>query len=311
MRAFALLAALPWLVAAAPPTAELWYAHAAMVMMLGEADSIRVTVDAPSAQPWMYRVAPQMRKATVVAGGAVNVETLLANRIKLAFVMRPEQAVPLRRLGIDTRVVGFNDVPGMLASLRATANALGTPLAHNRERDYERYTNDTIVKIQKRLVSVPIDRRPRVLHLASISPLEADGSGTMIDEWIHLAGGRNAATGLAGALKPVTVEQILRWNPDIIIVGGQAKTALGHDLSTIPALQGKRIVKNPSGVFAWDRYGPEFPLQLLWAARQLNPSLFRELDLERECRDFYRRFYSYNLSPAEAHLILTGQGPAR
>ena len=41
---------------------------------------------------------------------------------------------------------------------------------------------------------------------------------TVIDDWINIAGGINAAD-VAGNGRPVTMEQVAAWNPDVIIVG--------------------------------------------------------------------------------------------
>jgi iron complex transport system substrate-binding protein len=44
-------------------------------------------------------------------------------------------------------------------------------------------------------------------------------------------------------------------------------------------------------------------------AKTLHPERFRDIDLNREVRDYYRRFYGYPLSNAEADLLLRGLNP--
>ncbi len=126
-----------------------------------------------------------------------------------------------------------------------------------------------------------------------------------------MAGGRNAAVGLRGTLQPVSVEQIVQWNPDIIIVGGQDASPDADPLATIPALRGRRVVRNPSGVYQWDRHGPEFALQVQWTAKLLHPAQFADLDMTRETMAFYRRFFDYPLSADEAGRILAAQPPVQ
>ncbi|UAK25817.1 ABC transporter substrate-binding protein [Sphingomonas nostoxanthinifaciens] len=311
----ALLAlSLPILIGAAPvappPIADLWFAHNAMTMMLGAAGSIRVTVDTPTAQPWMFRVAPELRRAQIVANGSANAETLLGQGVKLAFTAQAPEAARLKALGIDARDMSFSDVPGMARSLRETASAIGTPLARQRLRDYEAYTAAVLRRLGASVGSLPEARKPRVLHLVSWSPLKADGANTMIDTWIRAAGGRNAADGLIGNQKPISIEQIAQWNPDIIIVGGPAKGPDDQPWIGIPAMAGRRVVRNPAGVFPWDRYGPEFALQLQWAAKLFHPGEAGTGDMAAETQRFYRRFYGYHLTDAEAHRILASLPPA-
>jgi iron complex transport system substrate-binding protein len=312
-RLAALLLAVPGLIGAAPAgppaIADLWYAHNAMTVMLGAADRVRVTVASPAAQPWMFRVAPALSRAQIVANGSANAETLLGRGVTLAFTAQPAEAERLRRFGIDARAMGFTDVAGFAKSLRETAAAIGTPTARTRLHDYQGYTAAVIRRLRAAMSGLPEERKPRVLHLASWSPLKADGADTMIDQWIRLAGGRNAADGLHGNLQPVSIEQVLRWNPDVIIVGGTAKNPDDQPWKQEPALAGRHIVRNPSGVFPWDRYGPEFALQLQWAAKLLHPDRMGTIDLPAETARFYHRFYGYRPSVEETGRILRAEPP--
>ena len=104
------IAAAPAWAAPPPRIADLWYAHNASLIMLGAADRIAVTVDSPTQQPWMYRVAPAMNRALVVTAEPANAETLLAARIGLAFVGRPAEAERLTRLGVAAKAFPFTDV---------------------------------------------------------------------------------------------------------------------------------------------------------------------------------------------------------
>jgi iron complex transport system substrate-binding protein len=297
-------------VAAAPSRiADLWFAHNAATVMLGAGDKIVVTVDSPGAQPWLYQIAPKLHQAVVVTPQVANIETLLAAKVDMAFVARPEEAARLNKIGIPARALAFKDVKSLRASLKATADALGTPLAQARARDYEIYLDQTVGELGDRLKGVEYAKRPRVLHIASTVPLRADGDGTIVDEWIKLAGGRNAATGLHGSLQPVSVEQIAQWNPDVIIVGGQDAIPDKNPFSTIPALRGRKLIRNPSGVYQWDRYSPEFALQVQWAAKLLHPEVFASTDMTKVTADFYRRFFNYPMSAVEAESMLTAQPP--
>ena len=105
-----MLAAVPAWAAPLPRIADLWYAHNASLILLGAADRIAVTVDSPTQQPWMYRVAPALRHATVVKAEPANAETLLAAGVALAFVARPAEAERLTRLGVAAKAFPFTDV---------------------------------------------------------------------------------------------------------------------------------------------------------------------------------------------------------
>ena len=304
-----LLVALPASAAPARRIADLWYAHNATVIMLGAADRLVVTTDSPSAQPWMYRLAPALSRATVVQASPVNVEALLAAHIDLAIVGQPAEAERLKSLGVPSMACHVVDMASMRDCVDKTADALGDPVAHARAKAYDAYLDGVAARLDRGLRGVPPKARPRVLHIGSLIPLRADGSGTLIDDWIRRAGGRNAAAELHGALRPISVEQIARWRPDIIIVGGQDERALDNPLAIVPALKGYRIVRNPSGAYQWDRHGPEFALQLLWTAKLLHPARFKDVDMARETTGFYRRLFGYPMTVQETQSILSAQPP--
>jgi iron complex transport system substrate-binding protein len=306
--ALALLAPPAW---GAPPgrVADLWYAHNATVIMLGAADRVVVTVDSPSAQPWMYRMAPQLGRASLVVANPANAEALLAAKVDLAFVAQPAEAERLTRLGVPAVALAIKDVGSLRENVQKTAEALGTPKAHARAKAYDAYLEGVLARLRRGLRDTPAEARPRVLHLGSLTPLRADGAGTLIDDWITLAGGRNVAAELRGTLQPISVEQIARWNPDIIIVGGQDERPDEQPTATVPALKGRRIVRNPSGVYQWDRHGPEFALQLLWAAKLFHPAQFADIDMKAETRAFYRRLFGYALTSEETASILGAEPP--
>jgi iron complex transport system substrate-binding protein len=299
-----------WAADPPPRIADLWYAHNAVLVMLGAADEVAVTVARPASFPWMYRIAPALHHATVVNAGAPNAETLLAAHVNLAFVAQDREADRLNALGVHTMQVGFSDLPSLRESLRRTADAIGTPIAHRRAQDYDSYLDTVIARLDARLNGVPDAKRPRVLHIVSFAPLRVDGSDTIIDQWIRLAGGRNAATGLSGNMQPVSLEQVASWQPDLIIVGGNAGDPPKGDLwADLAAVRDGHVVRNPQGVFPWDRYGTEFALQLQWAAKLLHPDLFAATDMTAETSAFYRRFFGYDMPAAEAALVLAAQPP--
>ncbi|MCY0389280.1 ABC transporter substrate-binding protein [Robbsia sp. Bb-Pol-6] len=310
------LSALP--AGAAPPKeriADAWYAHNAVLMMLGAADRVVATVARPDALPWMFRVAPGLARARHIDGATMNAETLLRARADVVFVTPADpSAAALRRAGLDVVPVGFTDFASMLQCIDLSAATLDTPLASQRAQAYRAYLDAAVVRQDALAARTPIARRPRVLHIASVEPLKIDGSETIVDQWIRTAGGRNAATGLKGNLQPVSIEQVVAWAPDVIILAanaGRLETSRQAALwNSLDAVRRHRVYRNPAGVFPWDRYGPELALQLPWAAGIISGAPVPEADMVRRTRDFYARFFAYALSPADARRMLAGLPPA-
>ncbi|EIK95397.1 Iron(III) dicitrate-binding protein [Pseudomonas sp. M47T1] len=288
--------------------ADGWFAHHALMMTLGAGGNIVATVNHADRQPWMFKVQPSLNQAQTVNGTAFNVETLLADKVDLVFTSTGDrQALAYQQAGIAVVRMGFNDLPGLEHSLTVTALALNTDIARQRAHDYNAWLDSQVTDLHRRTADLADAQRPRVLHIASLNPLRVDGADTLINTWINLAGGRNAATGLKGNLQAVDAEQVLAWHPDVVILAADA-----GDLKQVPLLwqlQGVKVLRNPAGVFPWDRYGTEVGLQLLWAGQQLHPQRFKDVDMVQQTMGFYRRFFDYPLSVQQAGQILAGQHP--
>lgn len=301
--------------------ADAWPAHNEVVQMLGGGDKLVATVLKRDAAPWLYVVQPSLQNApTVFTNSTVNTEQLLQTRPDVLFVDKSSQlAAKTGEIGIPTVQLGFQTYPDLKRMVDTTAEVLGGD-APRQAQAYNAYLDQTLAAVTGRTATLPAGERPSVLHIYSLDPLVVDGTGSIIDEWITAAGGRNAAD-VKGNVKPVSTEQVARWNPDVVILadsafvandtGAQTVEKLRADpfWSRLPAVAQGRTVVNPTGGWHWDRYGVESALQLRWAAKTLHPELFGDVDMVAETRSFYDRFLRYPLSDAQARQMLAAQDP--
>lgn len=294
--------------------ADAWYAHHVLLMTLGAGSRIVSTVNHPRSQPWMFKVLPSLNDATSIEGTTFNVEALLEQRVDLVFTsVGDRQSVAYEQVGLPVMRMGYTDLPGLQRSMVATAQALGGEEPRRRAQAYNAYLDRQLKLVSDKVSAIPIAQRPKVLHIASVNPLKVDGSDTLIDDWIRIAGGRNAATGLEGNMQIVSAEQVLAWRPDVLILAAGAgsldQAAQASLLQQLTAVKHQRVLRNPAGVFPWDRYGTEVALQIEWAAQQLHPTRFSDVDMARTTQNFYRKFFDYPLSDADAQWILLGMAP--
>ena len=292
--------------------ANCWPAHGSILLMLGAGRRIAATVNRPSQRPWMYVVAPALHGAAHAPLGGFVLEDLLARGVRLAFVSPSDpSAARMAAAGIEVVKTTFHDFASMRECVSLTARILGGD-APARARPYLAHLDGELAEFARWGAQLTEEARPRVLHVAQISPsLLVDGSGTIVDEWIRAAGGRNAAQGLAGNLRPVSIEQLLVWNPDVVVIAASsAHQARPPGFELLEAVRAGRVLVNPDGVFPWDRYGCELPLQIRWAASRLHPGRMRGDDLPERVQAFYRQFFGHALAAQDARRILAGQAPA-
>ena len=122
-----------------------------------------------------------------------------------------------------------------------------------------------------------------------------------------------------GTYKGLTPEELLKRNPDVLIIqapditagnGSSAQPVVDAMAKQLPvwnelkAVKNNRIYLNPQGMYPWERSTPEEALQVLWAAKSLYPDLFGDIDMRAETRNFYKEFFNYTPTNADLDQIL-------
>jgi iron complex transport system substrate-binding protein len=300
--------------------ADPWHANNAMVLMLGGAGKLVATSVQAQSQPWLRRLYPPIKTlpAAFNASGDVNLETLVG-ACPDVILMAYDGSLPKWFAAVDGAyqipvvLMPNTSLDGLKTTALLTGEVLG-PKELGAAREFVRYFDANIQRVMQVTGKLPANARPKVLHTSSAGILTADGRETVIDEWIKIAGGVNAAT-VVGNGRPVTMEQVAAWNPDVIIVGSapnpQNRQAILDDprWREINAVKNGKVFVNPSGAYLWDRHSAEAALQVLWAAKLLHPAEFADIDVGKETKLFYARFFHYQLADAEVASILNSTPP--
>jgi iron complex transport system substrate-binding protein len=299
--------------------ADPWHANNAMVLMLGGADKIVATTAQAQRQPWLRRLYPRIDQvpAAFNAAGEPNIETLIGARPDV-ILMAYDGTLPKWSAAVEAYHVPIVLMPNSsLEGLKTTARITGQVLGERETKvaeDYVSYLDGNIRRVRSVTGRLPANERPTVLHTASAGVLTVDGRDSVIDDWITIAGGRNAAD-VVGLGRPVSLEQIAAWDPDVIIIGTapnqQSRQAVLDDprWREIKAVKTGKVFVNPTGAYLWDRHSAEAALQVLWAAKLLHPELFPDLDIKRETLDFYAKYFHHALTDDEYASIIDATAP--
>jgi iron complex transport system substrate-binding protein len=174
-----------------------------------------------------------------------------------------------------------------------------------RAMELARYAQDTVSDINRRIAKISRESRPRVYYGRGPQGLNTGLAGSISAEFIEQLGAVNVAAALGrGGLVQVSIEQVLRWNPDVVITIDSNFHALArsHPLwRELPAIRAGRFHLAPNVPFGWIDFPPSINrlIGLRWLARILYPDVFPE-DLRPIVRDFYTR--CYHQAPTEAQL---------
>jgi iron complex transport system substrate-binding protein len=178
-----------------------------------------------------------------------------------------------------------------------------------------RYAQDTVSDINRRVAKAPAARRPRVYYGRGPQGLNTGLAGSITTEFIEQLGAVNVAAGLGrGGLAQVSIEQVLAWNPDVIVTidsNFHAAARTHPQWRDLPAVRAGRLYLAPTLPFGWIDSPPSINrlIGLRWLARILYPDAFPE-DLRPIVRDFYTRCYHQTPTDAQLDRLLRQPAPA-
>ena len=299
---------------------DLWPANHGVVLIVGGADKLVGTVAMAQKQPWFQKLYPRIKEVPVVAGGSrdLNIETLIGMHPDVILMSYAggmpvwmDKVAAAKIPVVLMPAVTFDDIK---TTILMTGEVLG-PKEAAAAREFANYYQNNIDRVRAVTASIPKDQRPTVLHSMQTGILSIDGVKSLIDNWINIAGGSNAAVDVEGLGKPVTMEQVIKWNPDVVICGTAPNSENKRRILADPQWSGTRAVKtgkvyvNPTGVYLWDRHSAEGALQILWAAKLLHPEKFRDLDVKKETVAFYARFFHYKLTDRDFDSLMNATAP--
>lgn len=261
------------------------------------------------------RIFPQVAALPVTKnmGGtdedAVNVEEIAALEPDLVVQRGAPGAAaarPLEQAGLRTALLVYGTEVAARDTLTVTAAILGKP---ERAAQLLAWRDRVQEEIARRLADGGAGRPLKALYVTRVgSGFRAAGAGTYIDHSLHVAGVTNAAGGIKGA-QIVSQEQMLLWNPDIILLPSYEDVLSPAQIKADPLLaetnaaRSGRIYKAPMGGYRWEAPNHENPLFWMWLA-MLGHEKGAPFDLRAEIRDNYDWIYGYRPTEEETDAIL-------
>lgn len=237
---------------------------------LGAGDRV-VGVDDFSDQP----VAAQ--KLEKVGGVKVNVEKVVSLRADLVVTVKFSDGTIERiaSAGVPVLVVD----PQSIGDVGRTAILLGRAVGS----DGDRLASDLDTKLQQvRQKAARATAKPRVFHEVDASdpakPFTV-GPGSYLHDLIDLAGGTNIAASAGSAYPQLSLEAIVRADPEVIVLGDADYGTTVEQVAARPGWSGISAVKNrkifPISDSLVSRPGPRVADAAEAYARLLHPELFR------------------------------------
>jgi iron complex transport system substrate-binding protein len=154
--------------------------------------------------------------------------------------------------------------------------------------------------------------QPLVYYGRGPAGLQTGGRGSINVEVLEFLGARNAAEEARAGLVTVPFEQVILWNPEVIITTDPNFWRLAWTDSrwrAVEAVSRKQVFLSPHLPFGWFDFPPGANrlLGIWWAGKILYPAAF-DIDLRAKVAEFHRRFYHREPSAAQIDALLGEPG---
>ncbi len=289
-----------------------------VVAMLGRGDDIVAVSNGLKRDVLLNRMCPSIGNAIVPkTQGAINIEELLQARVDVVFVpgevgRNEAEAKKFDLFNLPYLVVDYHSIAGQQKTIQMIGTAIN---AAEQARQFNDYYNKCIERVDSVAGAIPREKRTR-LYLSTVEANRTPGRNTLSTDWIEKTGIVNVALeqprSFLEGTNHVGIEQILLWNPEVILVnepGVKAKILKSGQWAALKAVKSGKVYQMPIGISRWGHPGSlETPLAMLWTAKTVYPDLFPDIDVETETKAFYSTFYKHDLTDQMLNRILTGKG---
>lgn len=248
-------------------------------------------------------------EAVIAAGPtiALNVTSINDGSIDASDALAEQLGVPVVMVSSD-----LLDAPavyrfmGELFGVEAQAEALAA------------YAEETFNAISS--LDIPNEEKVRIYYGNGEDSLETAPAGSSHGQIIDLVNAVNVADLELGdgSRVQISAEQLLAWDPDVIIVNGEPKADMTGSaaaeailadplFATLKAVQNGAVYGTPNAPFSWvDRPpGPNRIVGMRWLSGLIYPE-YLDYDVDEAVREFFQLFYHVELTDEQLTRLYNG-----
>ncbi|WP_418762033.1 ABC transporter substrate-binding protein [Enterocloster sp.] len=210
-------------------------------------------------------------------------------------------------------------VDGDLAASAEAYRFMGELLGEEEQAEkLASYAEKTFADIEK--MEVPEDKKVRIYYGNGEDSLETAPAGSAHGQIIDMVNAVNVADLEMGegSRVQISAEQLLAWDPDVIVVNGEpkadmsgasaAETILANpDYASLKAVQNQQVYGTPNAPFSWmDRpMGPNRIVGIRWLSGLIYPE-YLNYNVDEEVKEFFDLFYHVQLTDEQLENIYSG-----
>lgn len=253
-----------------------------------------------------YPSISKLNTELVQSGFVPNIEQVISLKPDVIFQWadQGEHLIePMRKIGLPVIGVKY----GTQEYLEEWINLMGKTTGNiEKANNILSWQNDIKSKIaEKNSHNI---KKPKILSLQySKDRNRVAGQGSYDDYMIDLIGGINPAKEDIQRFADISKEQLLKYNPDVIILGTFDSQTPDEFMEqemykNINAVKNKQVYKLPVGGYRWGVPHIEIPLSWIWLYKLAHED--KEIDFKQNMKDTYKFLYDYEINNEEIEKIL-------
>ena len=249
--------------------------------------------------------------------GELNLETLLGSGAQVVIDVGEAKGSIVEDLDALQEQTGipFVHIDAKLSAMDETYTLLGDLLGMKKEgKTLADYCRSVYDRIDSLAASV---EKANILYITGEAGLNVIARGSYHAEAIDLLANNLAVVdepSSKGTGNEVDMEQILNWNPDVILFApGSIYAAVGSDenWADVTAIKNGAYYEVPMGPNNWMGFPPSVQrlLGMLWMAKVLYPEA-ADYDMYAETANYFQLFYHCQLTQAQYDALVANSLPA-
>lgn len=288
-----------------------------IISVLGASEKIQSVSKGNMRDMLLLEIYPEIKEArTPKGGGHFNIEELIKEPSPDLIICDKTTAndqgllEKMDKLNIPVLALDFENIDEQKQSIYMIGKIL------NKEEKAKRYCDDiddSLEFIMERIDNLK-DEEEKTLYHSVNELLRTDIKDSVPVEIIEKLKLNQVAVkeigNTEGNKNYINLEELLSYDPDLFLVNGEdvfEYINTSERLETLKSYQEGNIYNLPTGISRWGQhYSIETALFSKWLAKTAYPNDFKDIDMKKETKEFYKKHMDIELKDKTVDKILSG-----
>ncbi len=245
--------------------------------------------------PFITQIEPRLASGELEALNG-NVEKIISLKPDIVILQAGDEIITtLEQDGLQVYGVQVNDFDGVTKLMQDLGALTGKEA---RAKEINDYTSAKLVSIQQKISSIAEDKKPKGMFVWGPSTLDIAGGVSTGNAILVASGAKNISVDVNEEHIVAKMEQVVTWNPDVIVMWYTDKLKLDDYLkdaswASINAVAKKQVYMLPNGFYT-DLWTPKYEYAILATATWMYPDLFPGVDLASDQKDMIKQLYNFD-----------------